>query len=230
MGFTNSTPNLHLPQYAANDKPSYLTDFNNAMLAIDQGYAGIKSTAESAGTEAGTASTSVQAMQSQLSSLQNSLSAIQAELNSLSSSFSDKSNLVRMPINLSSPTGITPSGCYVVKNGYTASLELNFNIVSGTVLTPVSNSVEIGTFEDAPFSFQFINFMSPLSVPVSVFNDTQNYRNIETIINGANNKLYLVVGSPLTVSNNFTLIIRGTFPIKENVARESMVSNVLYFN
>lgn len=33
--YTNSTPNYHLPQYEATDKPAFLSDFNNAMDTID---------------------------------------------------------------------------------------------------------------------------------------------------------------------------------------------------
>ena len=35
MSATNSTPNYDLPQYVATDKPTYLGDFNKAMLDID---------------------------------------------------------------------------------------------------------------------------------------------------------------------------------------------------
>lgn len=35
MSATNSTPNYGLPQYVADDKPTYLGDFNKAMLDID---------------------------------------------------------------------------------------------------------------------------------------------------------------------------------------------------
>lgn len=35
MSYTNSTPNYKLPQYVADDKPTYLGDFNKAMLDID---------------------------------------------------------------------------------------------------------------------------------------------------------------------------------------------------
>lgn len=38
----NTTPNLHLPQWTPNEKPSYLVDFNQAFAAIDTGFAGIK--------------------------------------------------------------------------------------------------------------------------------------------------------------------------------------------
>lgn len=38
----NTTPNLHLPQWTPNEKPSYLVDFNQAFAAIDTGFAGVK--------------------------------------------------------------------------------------------------------------------------------------------------------------------------------------------
>ena len=35
MSYTNQTANYGLPQYTADDKPTYLGDFNKAMLDID---------------------------------------------------------------------------------------------------------------------------------------------------------------------------------------------------
>lgn len=35
MGYTNTTSHYSLPQYEATDKPKYLTDFNETMVAID---------------------------------------------------------------------------------------------------------------------------------------------------------------------------------------------------
>lgn len=37
MGYTNTTSNYHLPQYVADDRPSYLGDWNEAMGIIDTG-------------------------------------------------------------------------------------------------------------------------------------------------------------------------------------------------
>lgn len=38
----NTTPNLHLPQWTPNEKPSYLVDFNQAFAAIDTGFSEVK--------------------------------------------------------------------------------------------------------------------------------------------------------------------------------------------
>ena len=35
MGYSKETPNYHLPQYVADDRPSYLGDWNETMGIID---------------------------------------------------------------------------------------------------------------------------------------------------------------------------------------------------
>ena len=51
MSATNSTPNYGLPQYVADDKPTYLGDFNKAMLDIDTNMKSIDNKAEGAESE-----------------------------------------------------------------------------------------------------------------------------------------------------------------------------------
>ena len=55
MSATNSTPNYGLPQYVADDKPTYLGDFNKAMLDIDTNMKSIDNKAVSAESAAQTA-------------------------------------------------------------------------------------------------------------------------------------------------------------------------------
>lgn len=61
MSATNSTPNYGLPQYVADDKPTYLGDFNKAMLDIDTNMKSIDNKAE--GAESGIASAQATANQ-----------------------------------------------------------------------------------------------------------------------------------------------------------------------
>ena len=61
MSATNSTPNYGLPQYVAEDKPTYLGDFNKAMLDIDTNMKSIDNKAE--GAESGIASVQATANQ-----------------------------------------------------------------------------------------------------------------------------------------------------------------------
>lgn len=57
MSATNSTPNYNLPQYVATDKPTYLGDFNKAMLDIDTNMKSIDNKASSAESAVATANT-----------------------------------------------------------------------------------------------------------------------------------------------------------------------------
>ena len=52
MSHTNSTPNYNLPQFLTTDKPAWLTDINNAFLAIDTGLDTAKDTADNAQSDA----------------------------------------------------------------------------------------------------------------------------------------------------------------------------------
>ena len=55
MSSTNTTPNFGLPQYIATDKPTYLGDFNKAMLDIDTNMKTIENKAVSAESSVATA-------------------------------------------------------------------------------------------------------------------------------------------------------------------------------
>lgn len=55
MSATNETPNYQLPQYIGSDVPSYLGDFNSAMLKIDTAIKGVDNKATSAESSVATA-------------------------------------------------------------------------------------------------------------------------------------------------------------------------------
>ena len=55
MSATNQTPNYGLPQYIGTDVPSYLGDFNKAMLDIDTAIKGVDNKATSAESSVATA-------------------------------------------------------------------------------------------------------------------------------------------------------------------------------
>lgn len=52
MSHTNSTTNYFLPQFITTDKPAWLTDINNAFLAIDTGMDAAKDAADNAQNDA----------------------------------------------------------------------------------------------------------------------------------------------------------------------------------
>lgn len=60
MSYTNKTANYELPQYTADDKPTYLGDFNSAMLKIDTDMKTIENKADSSVTTANNANSSAE--------------------------------------------------------------------------------------------------------------------------------------------------------------------------
>lgn len=55
MGNTNQTEYLHLPQWIGTDKPTFLGDFNDAFLKIDNGYNEVSGESSTAIAQAGQA-------------------------------------------------------------------------------------------------------------------------------------------------------------------------------
>lgn len=81
MGSTNKTAHYELPQFVANDKPSWLGDFNQAMEAIDTGIFGAKSSADGAQTTANNAVAGVQTANTRMDGMQTQLDTIATQAN-----------------------------------------------------------------------------------------------------------------------------------------------------
>lgn len=74
MSFTNKTPNYDLPQYVADDKPTYLGDFNEAMSKIDTNMKNIDNKAISSVTTAENANSTAEEALSTANSAQGAVS------------------------------------------------------------------------------------------------------------------------------------------------------------
>lgn len=74
MSFTNKTPNYELPQYVAEDKPTYLGDFNEAMGKIDTNMKNIDNKAISSVTTAENANSTAEEALSTANSAQSAVS------------------------------------------------------------------------------------------------------------------------------------------------------------
>lgn len=77
MGYSKETANYHLPQYIADDRPSYLGDWNETMGIIDKGMQENKNTASNLGNSVTNLTTRVAGMESDVSkALEDSESAL----------------------------------------------------------------------------------------------------------------------------------------------------------
>lgn len=80
MSHTNSTANYNLPQFVTSDKPAWLTDINNAFLAIDTGMDAAKDVADAAASDAGTALTNAASAQADATAADGKASGVIASI------------------------------------------------------------------------------------------------------------------------------------------------------
>lgn len=81
MGSTNKTAHYELPQFVANDKPSWLGDVNEAMEAIDAGIYGAKASADGAQQTANNAVAGVQSAGTRMDGIQTQLDTVATQAN-----------------------------------------------------------------------------------------------------------------------------------------------------
>lgn len=128
MSYTNKTPNYDLPQYVGTDKPTYLGDFNETMLKIDEALHTNQQNIASANSVATTANaTANQALQSATdantkastaSTTANQAKTIAENASTLSETIqSEIQNLLKF----SRTDNITANSMHVFKTGTTTS-------------------------------------------------------------------------------------------------------------
>lgn len=114
MGSTNSTTNLQLPQFIGTDKPSWLGDFNGAMLKVDN-FAGTatsdigtvtttanaaKATAEAAEAAVGALETTVTQHTTEISDTMADISALEADITGINQQIADLQGGLISPITM----------------------------------------------------------------------------------------------------------------------------------
>lgn len=73
MGYSKETPNYHLPQYIAEDRPSYLGDWNEAMSEIDSGMNDNKNNIITQGNNIAVLTTRLEGAENDIDSLGNDI-------------------------------------------------------------------------------------------------------------------------------------------------------------
>lgn len=153
MGSTNKTTNLQLPQWIGTDKPTFLGDFNDAFLKIDEGYGTISGNATTAIAQAGqavqdaenalTKATSVETIANQANTNANTaLSTANSALETANSA-SDSIATINQTLN----TYVWQSGQATPASGLFSNFNSFVNKNNGLDLMGIAIS---GTLEGAP--------------------------------------------------------------------------------
>lgn len=165
------TSNFQFPLFAAGDVTSWLVDFNGAMRDIDTALAAVKTTAETAGTNATAAQGSITQINQQLVSINNTLSSNSwTAMNSIAPvsgggnfqyTINNFLKLCVASVNLHATGGQINGGTVVYSGAPAAKFAINFHnlerndsgefvkynrlIVEGTNIT-VQNTINSGDF------------------------------------------------------------------------------------
>lgn len=103
MSYTNSTPNLHLPQYIATDKPTYLGDWNASMQTIDTVITATQATANGANSTAVSANSTAQAAQNTANIANTKADTNSTNITALTNDYNTTQNPTTATESLSSP-------------------------------------------------------------------------------------------------------------------------------
>lgn len=191
MSATNETTYLKLPQFVATDKPTWLGDFNNAMLKIDNNAAATNNTltgipaqiavvdqkADAAVSTANSAKTTATSAQSTATSAQSTATAAQSTANAAASDIAKvKAYLVELP-NKGKKTDsngisfVNASGASVGVTGAISQVNIQWALnedgtygkIYGTIIL-VNCTIPSGTFARIPAN------TIPIGKPSAVYN------------------------------------------------------------
>lgn len=227
-----TTPFLHLPQWTAEEQPSFLGEINPAWAAIDSGYGDIKTKTETSLTNANNAvnianasKAQSQANAGQITLLQQNLQQLMADFNSAATLHAD-SPTVRVSDEY---TGMFDRiDCHIVYNKYCCFLQLSMAVKRNLTFT-LPNNYNFGTV-DLPFIYNTLYFNTDMPVD----NSRLKFGEIKTsnivpcsINNGVISMLLAEHFSPVTSPDNIAIDIRAAFPIFQGGTRESIPDNCL---
>lgn len=195
----NTTPNLHLPQWTPNEKPSYLVDFNAAFKNIDDGFAGITTEADSANQTALGAMAEASSAMSQAQAAMQTANQAQTGLNNHIASLEPA--FISLPVTeLSSEFGTT---VHLIYNG--ACAHFRVGVTGRSSKAPTGSAINVATFT-FPANIKVVNGNLPLSL-----GSLDMY--IE-IMAGSTPSVYTVKIYQYRTTEQATYISSATYPVK----------------
>lgn len=95
----NTTPNLHLPQWTSDEKPSWLSEMNQAFSAIDMGFAENKTANESTNSEVEQVKTNTLALEDRVSANEQGIVAVNNRVDAARNQMDNMVTLKNTPIS-----------------------------------------------------------------------------------------------------------------------------------
>lgn len=230
-----TTPFLHLPQWTAEEQPSFLGEINPAWASIDEGYGDIKTSAGTAITTANAAVNTANEAKSQsqanagaITQLQQNLQLLRTELESASTLKNASVEAEITPEYAEMFSGIT---CNVVYNNYCCLINIGLGVKSNLNWAKPAGKNTVATV-NLPFAYSTLS----VNTDISTIGSTLKFGPITTtngifctIQNGNVNLSITDAFTPVITTTPPAIDIRASFPVFAGVAnRGTMPDNCLF--
>lgn len=230
-----TTPFLHLPQWTAEEQPSFLGEINPAWEAIDSGYGDIKTRTDTAITSANAAANTANSSMQQSQANAGQITQLQQRLQNLENriGLSNVLQYKNIETTISSDyagmiEGIT---CSVVYNDYTSIITLELRLKENLSFTLPNGKYTLATLNNFPFTYSTLNLTTDLStINTSLtLNETQTATGVYCQISGGKLLMYISSGfSTVTTTTQTNINVRESFPIfVGNAGRGAIPENCL---
>lgn len=227
----NTTPFLHLPQWTADEKPSFLAEINQGYASIDAGVRANQVAAEAAQTAAEVAKNQADEAVEQGHTNAAGLVTLQQSINQLRALFTQSNQLIEVNFTFTKNTNVTPDISLVqsrlVYNNFTANIRLEFKMGPGTYPTA---AFDLGYLQGLPAGLTFKN-LSILSSVISADNSEPGFYYGFPWIVEPDGKVWASMNNYTVTDANGRLVwIEGSLPVQSltESRRNSMVDNCLY--
>ena len=177
MASTNKTTTLNLSQFVGNDKPDWLTDYNDDMEKIDTWATAAKSDINTANNNANSAKTSAQSASTAATTAVNTATQALASADNANAKFA---NTVSYPVTIS--VGGWSGNVTIVLNNALKLFYLNgimlgssTNIEEGTKIGQISDSKAYPSKTITLFGVGASSDKSPLNIQITPLGEVKTY-------------------------------------------------------
>lgn len=227
----NTTPFLHLPQWTAEEKPSFLAEINQGYASIDAGVRANQVAAEAAQTTAEAAKNQADEAVEQGHANAAGLVSLQQSINQLQELFTQSNQLREVTFTFTKNTAVTPDITLVqsrlVYNNFTGNFRLEFKMGPGTYPT---EPFDLGYLHGLPASLTFKNLSILASVISADTSEPGFYYGFPWVVEPDGKVWAAMSNYKVTDANGRLIWIEGSLPVQTLTqgGRASMVSNCLY--
>lgn len=174
----NTTPFLHLPQWTAEEKPSFLAEINQGYASIDAGVRANQVAAEAAQTAAEAAKNQADEAVEQGHTNAAGLVTLQQSLAKLEADFTATKTLQTAELSCPSPPAkVTWRRGSTTYNKYAGAIFIGFTLDAGTYESAMGE-VFIATVEGFPYTFSEIIAMTSLGPVETTGKITGNFTGV----------------------------------------------------